>query len=243
MHLPRLGYTKAVDLVVPVDQAPRRRHAARLNTTTWNRRQYRLLRLYQEDAAALRNRAPDRRVFLLETADGQVRAVRGYRTSGSPLTHRALPVCDARLLVNLVAPAGPGVLLDPFAGAGGTALEALDTGWTTITADVDPAVRRGLSQLGAAHVVADARSLPLRSGTVDAVATEPPYDQRVGTLVSAALVELYRLLRIGGRLALLCAAWQAADLRATASELGLHMSLDCPIDRKGLDVIVLAWRK
>ena len=143
--------------------------------------------------------APDRREFLFETSDREVRAIRGYRGSPGSLTRRALPVPDARLLVNLVARGSPGVLLDPFAGAGGIVIEALEAGWRVISADADPAVRHGLAWLGAAHVVADARRLPLADDSVDAVATEPPYHRGVGDLVAEALVELRRVRKAHAR--------------------------------------------
>jgi hypothetical protein len=231
----RLGYSTAVDLLAGQGQGP---------DVRWRGRSWRLQRLHTEDPAGMREQAPDRREFLFEAADGQLRAVRGYRGSGAdPLGRRGLPVCDARLLVNLVAPAGPGWLLDPFAGVGGLALEALAAGWRTVTADRDPALRHGLGRLVGAHLAADARRLPLRAGVLDAVATEPPYDRQAGPLAGEALAEAHRLLRPGGATAWLCAAWQAAGLRATADALGLRVALDTPVDRKGLEVVALAWRK
>ena len=231
----RLGYSTAVDLLAGQGQGP---------AVRWRGRPWRLQRLHTEDPTDMREQAPDRREFLFEAADGQLRAVRGYRGSGAdPLGRRGLPVCDARLLVNLVAPAGPGWLLDPFAGVGGVALEALAAGWRTVTADRDPALRHGLGRLGGGHLVADARRLPLRAGVLDAVATEPPYDRQAGPLAGLALAEAHRVLRPGGATAWLCAAWQAAGLRATADALGLRVALDTPVDRKGLEVVALAWRK
>jgi SAM-dependent methyltransferase len=237
-RLPRLGYSTAVDLLV-ADQPPGRGRPA----VRWRRRGWRLERLHAEDAAGHRERAPDRRVFLVEAGGGPVRPVRGYRGGAGPLERRGLPVCDARLLVNLVAPAGPGRLLDPFAGVGGVALEARAAGWRVLTGDLDPALRHGLGRLGAAHLVADARALPLRGGSLDAVATEPPYDRSVGPLADQALAEACRLLRPGGATAWLCAAWQAPGLRATAAAVGLRPVLDCPVDRKGVQVVALAWRR
>jgi methyltransferase family protein len=232
-RLPRLGYTTAVDRLVPAAGPP---------DVRWRRRPWRLLRLWTEDAAGHRELAPDRRVFLFEAGGGPARPVRGYRGDGDPLGRRGLPVCDARLLVNLVAPAGPGRLLDPFAGVGGVALAAAEAGWATVTADLDPGLRHGLGGIGA-HLVADARALPLRAGSVDAVATEPPYDRGVGPLGGQALAEAHRLLRPGGAAAVLCAEWQADGLRAAAAGLGWTAVLDCPVDRKGLAVVALAWRR
>ena len=190
-RLPRLGYTTAVDLVTPAAGSP---------DVTWRGRPWRLERLHTEDAADMREQAPDRREFLFAAGGGPVRPVRGYRGSGGdPLGRRGLPVCDARLLVNLVAPAGPGLLLDPFAGVGGVALAARAAGWATVTGDLDPALRHGLGRLGGgAHLVADARRPPLRAACVDAVATEPPYD-RGGAAGRAGPGRAHRLLRPGAR--------------------------------------------
>jgi hypothetical protein len=241
-RLPRLGYSTAVDLV-EADPAAAGRARAGGGRRGQSSEPGRLVRLHTEDPAGHREQAPDRREFLVEGGDGRVRAVRGYRGDGRALGRRGLPVCDARLLVNLAAPAGPGLLVDPFAGVGGVALAAAAGGWTAVTADRDPALRHGLGRLGAGHLIADARRLPLRPGSVDAVATEPPYDPTVGPLAAEALAEVARLLRPGGATAWLCAAWQADGLRAAAAGLGLRATLDTPVDRKGTPVVALAWRK
>jgi hypothetical protein len=250
-RLPRLGYSTAVDLLAGDGRGP---------AVRWRGRPWRLRRLHGEDPAGHRERAPDRREFLFESGDGRLRPVRGYRGGAAPLARRGLPVCDARLLVNLVAPAQPrppgragspadrapgraGLLLDPFAGVGGVALEARAAGWTAVTADRDPALRHGLGRLASAHLVADARALPLRPGVLDAVATEPPYDPQVGPLAGQVLAEVHRLLRPGGATAWLCAAWQAPGLRAAAGDLGLRPVLDTPVDRKGVPVVALAWQR
>jgi SAM-dependent methyltransferase len=241
-RLGRLGYARAVDLVVPDEEAGAWPVDMAERSVRWRHRPYRLVRLYQEDPDELRARAPDRREFLLETGGREVRAIRGYRGSGGALSHRSLPVPDARLLVNLAARRPAGVLLDPFAGAGGIVIEALGAGWRVISADVDPAVRHGLAHQGAAHVVADARRLPLADASVDAVATEPPYDRGAGELVTEALAELRRVLRVGGRIAMLCASWQAPSLLRASTILGLDTDLDTPINRKGLEVVVVVFR-
>jgi hypothetical protein len=242
-RLPQLGYCDAVDLVVPEDETNAFPEDSVIGSTRWRRQPYQLIRIYQEDAEALRERAPDRRAFVFERSDGEVRAIRGYRGSNDPLTHRALPVADARLLVNLLAASSPGLLLDPFAGAGGIVLEAVAAGWQVVSADVDPAVRHGLSADGAMHLVADARQLPIAAGTVAAIATEPPYDPSIGTLAADCLTELVRVLRPGGQLAMFCAAWQADTVRKAALATGLTPGLDTPVDRKGVDVVVFVLRR
>ncbi len=241
-RLPRLGYTRAVDLPEDIAHIAVRRNS-RAERVRWRKREYQLTRLYGEDTQALRERAPDRRTFVFEDAEGDVRAVTGYRGDSGPLSRRGLPVHDARLLVNLVTCAPGAALLDPFAGVGGIVLEAAASGYRVLSCDLDPALRHGLSALGARHSVANARALPFDSETVDAMPTEPPYDAQAETAVIESLAEMHRVLKPGGRLALMCAAWQAEGLRQKASTLSLRNFLDSPINRKGTDCAVLAWEK
>jgi tRNA G10 N-methylase Trm11 len=147
------------------------------------------------------------------------------------------------MLLNLVHNPALGLLLDPFAGAGGVVIEALASGWEVIACDVDPGLRHGLRQLGAQAIVADARSLPIASESVDAIATEPTYDLESAGWLDRALSEASRVLRSGGRMSVLCASWQADPLRSEARRLALHPLVDSAIDRKGTPVVALLWRK
>src|SRR5262245_24340022 len=206
-----LGYTEAVERVVPVADVEAEvegEPAAECARARWRGGDVVLVPVHAEPAEALRAEAPDRRSFLLECGDGVTRRIAGYRGGRGPLDHRALPPADARLLVNLAArPAsGSTVLLDPFAGAGGVVVAAARAGWTTVSADVDPALRPGLAELsGGRHLVADAAALPLAAGTVDAIATEPPYHGSGTASVVAAVAEAARVGGAGARVAMLVA--------------------------------------
>jgi SAM-dependent methyltransferase len=237
-RLPRLGYTAAVAEVLPAEEA-----TAGDSPVRWGRRPHALRVLYEADPEFFRSRAPDRRAFLLEGPSGAPRRVTGYRGGAAQLSHRALPVHDARLLVNLAFRPQLGVLLDPFAGAGGIVLEARDAGWTVLSTDLDPALRFGLSELATVHLVADARALPLGHQSVDAIATEPPYHPSATGMLLEGLGELARVLRRGGRLTMLVGAGQRPHLLTRAEQLGFCNELDTPVDRKGTAVAALVWTR
>lgn len=235
-RLPRLGYTESVTLLEPV------RGNASFDVR-WRGNNYDLTPLYEEDPEDARSQAPDQRVFLLATGDGDARPVRGYRGDGQALSRRGLPVYDARLLVNLTGVREGESLLDPFAGIGGILLAAKAATRRVYSLDVDPALRFGLAAMSAAHLVGDARRLPYRDQAFDAIATEPPYDAEALPAVVSALGEMTRVLRTGRRLTLLCTVEQAPALREAAARLPLDALLDEPVDRKGLPCVLLAWRR
>lgn len=231
-RLQHLGYVGRIDGVEPAPDGARRsqRH------TRWRGRDVVLSPVYDEPDSDFRHEAPDARTFLLEGADGVVRPVTGYRGGSGPLEHRALPVVDARLLVNLVHAPGLGTLLDPFAGGGGVVLEAVRAGWSAVSLDPDPTLRHGLKAYGARHAVADAARLPFRDGSVDAVATEPPYHDSATDTVVSAVTEMARVLRPGARASLLVAGHQIGPVTGAGRKAGFGIELASPVNRKGTDV-------
>ena len=238
-RLRRLGYARAVDLVRPLAE----NEARDSRVVRWKGHNVALERIYDEPDAQLRDSAPDRRTFLLECGDGVVRPIPGYRGGRGPLEHRALPVVDARLLVNLVFRPTGGVFLDPFAGAGGIVIEAGLAGWTALSLDNDPALRFGLDRSADCHIVGDARALPLADESVDAIASEPPYHPAYIETVAASIREMARVLRPGGRAALLVQSGQVDLLNEVAQQVGLRAELNEPINRKGTSVSCLCWAR
>ena len=235
-----IGYTESIDLVAsPNDVNPRDRP----QLTRWKGREVALLRVYEESDESLQMNAPGRRTFLLECGDGIIREIVGYRGGSGILEHRALPVADARLLVNLVTSHRGASLLDPFAGAGGVVLEANAKGLASFSIDRDSTLRFGLARISSRHVVADASALPFEAASFDAVATEPPYHASALDSIVASISEATRVTRDGGRIAYLVASEQTSAIRRAGEGAGLRLELAAPIDRKGLAVTCLCWTR
>jgi tRNA (guanine10-N2)-dimethyltransferase len=114
----------------------------------------------------------------------------------------------ARCLANLSLAQPGNLLYDPFCGTGGVLLEAELLGIRVIGSDMDPAMIAGCAQnLPETDLMrADAVSLPLRDGSVDAVVTDLPYGQSVciraesmNRLYEDSLAEIRRVLKPGRR--------------------------------------------
>ncbi|MEX2247705.1 MAG: methyltransferase domain-containing protein [Dehalococcoidia bacterium] len=147
------------------------------------------------------------------------RTIAGLRLSDDTLAGRrykhahleaSLKPPVARALVVLSGPRPGDVVVDPMAGAGTVVRERLDAGRARIAmgGDIDPAALAAARQnAGRRPALArwDATRLPLRSASVDAIITNPPYGRRheapggVAALYRGAMKEAARVLRPGGR--------------------------------------------
>ncbi len=147
------------------------------------------------------------------------RALIGLRLSGDDMAQRrdkrahlpaSLKPTVARALVVMSGPRSGEVVLDPMAGAGTILRERADTGRARLVAggDTDPnALAAARINIGRVPGLAlwDATRLPVRSGSVDAIITNPPYGRQHETassierLYRALLRETARVLRPGGR--------------------------------------------
>lgn len=239
-RLKRLGYIKAVDLVQLIASQHRIKKAPVIK---WKKRKVALVRVYEEDKKQFRDDAPDRRTFMLKCGDGIVRPITGYRGGSGPFGHRALPVEDARLLVNLVYKPLKGIFLDPFAGAGGIVIEARRSNWTTLSLDNDPSLRYGLRQLADFHILGSAINLPFGSSSIDAIASEPPYHPMALGIVLDSIHEMVRVLKPTGRAALLVARDHVQQINLIIEQSEVRFEFDQPVNRKGTQVNCLCFTK
>ena len=115
---------------------------------------------------------------------------------------------NVRVLVNLSSAQPGDCILDPFAGTGGTLIEAKDIGIKCIGSDADAFMVAGLLQNvpDACCLVADATKLPFQTETISHIVTDLPYGQSVcligaerDSLYSQSLREMARVLIAGGR--------------------------------------------
>ncbi|MDH7596549.1 MAG: TRM11 family methyltransferase [Methanothrix sp.] len=116
----------------------------------------------------------------------------------------------ARALVN-IAMVRPGeLLLDPFSGTAGILVEACLVGIRGAGVDVQEKLNRGaranLDGLEADLILGDARSLPFKNSSVDAVVTDTPYGRSAvikarskDEMLSRSFEEMHRVLKAGRR--------------------------------------------
>jgi SAM-dependent methyltransferase len=243
--MPLLGYSEAL---VRLDREPgagRGRVAnAGLRRKRWLVGEQRMgddivrfAELWSADEEARQQLAPHRRRFRFMYPEG-VRVGRGSRGG------RRLSSCDAKLLVNLSQTAAGERLLDPFAGIGGIVLEAARRGITVLCGDIEEALRIGLAQAsGGRAAIWDARALPLPGECVDAIVTEPPYAARRRAAVAAAMGEITRCLRPGGRLVALMSRALSRAVLPAVDEHGLRLEHDFPVRRQGFVARAACWIK
>lgn len=211
----------------------------------WKKQPFSLTVFYEADEASLRERAPDKRFFRILDHEGRVKDITGYRGDGSELGKRALPVEDARLLINLSFPQEGDTLLDPFAGAGGILYEAGDPirllkCWS---ADIDPILKPGLEMFGSRHITSDVTELSLPDEFFDCICTEVPFSEHAVDTILKGMENLYRMLKFTGRLVLMCSEQQSGSLVQQGEALHLNIYFNMPVNRKGTSVYVLAWSK
>jgi 23S rRNA G2445 N2-methylase RlmL len=214
-------------------------------------------RLVEEDAAV---------EFWLSIQGRQ--AVCGLRLSDAQMRHRtykhehlpaSLRPSLAAAMVRLVGASAGQVLLDPLCGAGTILAEQAERdrprgrGFVELWGgDRDPtAVRAASANLKRARpaVLArwDARQLPLASGSVDRIATNPPFGKQlsspeeIGPLYRRLAPEWDRVLKPDGRAVVLVSDIEA--LRGAVRPLGWQSVRELRVRVLGQPAALTVWRK
>jgi hypothetical protein len=228
-----------------------------INPLVWKGKEFSIRSFFTQDQEIYDAQSPHNREFKLATdsvlngacggviIENAVKTVRGYRGDGSELGKRALPVEDARCMVNLSLPWKNLRTIDPFAGGGGIVYQfkriAPDSVITSI--DIDPVLKPGLEHYGANHFVMNAGDAAFPENCFDSVITEVPFSAQAAVDIAAAFKNLDRSLSKNGVYVIMCEQSQSGEIRNTMTELGNFLLFDHEVDRKGMDVEIQVWRK
>lgn len=197
--MPRLGYTEALTRITREFGTGRgMQHRKARNIDRWLVGEYRRgpdrvvhELVWRADEEGRMARSPHARPFKMRI-DGKVEETLARRR------RRRLSCCDAMVMLNLARMEQGALVLDPFAGIGGIALEGRRMGLTVLCGDIARRLGPGLSELsGGLAAIWDATALPLPANCAQAVVTEPPYCDERHEDVLAAMPEIARILRPG----------------------------------------------
>jgi len=196
-------------------------------------------------------------------------AVCGVRLSDRTMRHRtykldhvaaSLRPTVAASMVRL-AGIGPGMtVLDPMCGAGTILAESIDLARKrgkggrvrVVGGDIDPnavfVTSQNLEKLGPADLARwDAATLPLETGSVDRIVSNPPFGKQlssidqIGPLYEAASSEWDRVLKPGGRAVLL--AMEQEGLRRTLRAHHWSSSRQYKVRLLGQPAFLSVWQK
>lgn len=192
----------------------------------------------------------------------------GLRLSDRTMRHRtyklehrpaSLRPTLAAALVRLAESKPRHVVVDPMCGAGTILAEHLLVAGLTrgekgavLGGDVEFAAVRSaaanLRKIGGAHLTRwDALQLPLETGSVDRVVSNPPFGKQlsdpeaIGPLYQGVVREYDRILRPGGRAVLLVSAGPV--LRAAAKEVGWTSLRHVRVRVLGQPALITVWQK
>lgn len=213
------------------------------NKQVWKGMPFSARLFYEQDREVYESHSSHRREFHIYTDDGLVKKVKGYRGDGTDTGKRALPVEDARLMVNLADPHQAKVLMDPFAGSGGIlhAARYINPSLVLISSDCDLILEPGLQAYADRHYPMDARAVELDGAEIDALVTEVPFSANATNEVAQAFIHLSRFLKKNARVIFMCAGHQYNRLKQCLETMAFHCFIAKPVNRKGTDVVVSVW--
>lgn len=216
-----------------------------INPLIWKGASYSLKSLYIQDEKIYEEQSPHNRTFKIMSYDGSEKLIDGYRGDGSELGRRALPVEDARCMVNLSMPYNENKIIEPFAGGGGIVYmyKYINPNIDITSIDIDETLKPGLEYYGANHIVDSSVNVKLND-TYDAIVTEVPFSNNATEQVIEAFKNLYKNLNDKGMIVLMCGVDQSKDImQCFVNDLNSNLLFSKNINRKGTDVVIQVWTK
>lgn len=216
-----------------------------INSLNWKGKNYSLNRVLIQDEQVYEQQSPHNRTFKIISYDGEEKLLNGYRGNGTELGRRALPVEDARCLVNLSIPYTQNKILEPFAGGGGIVFmyKYINPDIDITSIDIDETLRPGLEYYGSKHIVGSSATVRL-SETFDAIVTEVPFSSNATWQVVETFRNLYNNLNEKGIIVLMCGESQSEEIfNCLIKDLNSNLLFSKKLNRKGTDVVIQVWTK
>ena len=216
-----------------------------INPMIWKGKKFSVTVFFNIDSKIFTDQSPNNRKFKIIDTNNEIREIKGYRGDGSDTGKRALPVEDARCMVNLSQPWKNKRMIDPFAGAGGIIFQfkyIVPEGIMT-SIDIDPILKPGLEFYGATHSVMNSGDASFPENSFDSVITEVPFSDNAETDIINAFKKLDACISKNGVYIIMCNIDQSAFIRKTMEELNNFQVFGHEIDRKGINVEIQVWHK
>jgi len=215
-----------------------------VNPMIWKGKKFSATMLFKQDQKVYTEQSSHNRDFKI-VSKNEVKKVQGYRGDGSDMGKRALPVEDARCMVNLSQPWKNKKMIDPFAGAGGIVFQfkyIVSSGIMT-SIDIDPVLKPGLESYGSTHFVMNAADASFPENSFDSIITEVPFSDNASTEIVNGLKKINTFLSKDGVYVIMCKKEQTEFIQKTMEELKNFLLFSHEVDRKGVDVEIQIWYK
>lgn len=215
------------------------------NPLIWKKRKFSIRPFYKQSQQVYMEQSPHNRHFRIIGHDNIVKDVYGYRGDGSEKGRRALPVEDARCLVNLAVPSKIKKMIDPFAGGGGIVYQAkyIDKNIEVFSIDIDRVLAPGLVLYGSKHYVGNSAEIDLDGHIFDAIITEVPFALEALDDICNTLINLNQNLSQSGRIVIMFSKQQFDAIKKCVKKLNWHIVMSCLVNRKGTGVMVMVCVK
>ena len=216
-----------------------------INPLVWKGLNFSIETIYKQDEELYEQQSPHNRPFKIVSYNGEEKTLSGYRGNGTDMGRRALPVEDARCLVNLSIPFSGNKILEPFAGGGGIIYmyKYINPDVDITSIDIDETLRPGLEYYGAKHIVGSSANVHL-SDSYDAIVTEVPFSDNATASVVESIKNVYSNLDEKGLIVLMCGVRQSNDIaKCLKEDLNSNLLFKKELNRKGTDVVIQVWTR